>query len=114
MATTEPSFDIETVHGGTFPEPQTSGVDGVNTLEVAHDQAVVTVDISDLAFREPRSPNQLFLMIVNRGGEQQVGDRFRSRESGQPPKLVLRAAESPDEVDESLAPSPAASIAPTL
>lgn len=79
-------LDIEALHGGSWPDPQFW--DGP-TVTVETTDKVVEFDISSLVFNDLFEDNQLFLKLENRGEEQQAGDRFYSRESDNPPQLIL-------------------------
>jgi hypothetical protein len=85
---------IETLHGEIFvPPPDGEGP----SFEVDKSDTNLEVDITDLVFgqspsvqQENVNPDQLFLMIVDRGDESSAGgDRFRGRESDFPPILHI-------------------------
>jgi len=84
-------LDIETLHGGFFfpYESESEPIEGP-TFQVATSDPDVRIDITDLVFDNEFVFDQLFLMIENRGPEQEVGDRFKTRESDSPPKLILK------------------------
>lgn len=80
---------IETLHAGLFDPNDNQGTFGP-TFAVSPDDTVVQVDIT--ALLNNQNEDQLFLMIENRGPEQPrgaEGDRFYTRETTDPPQLVV-------------------------
>jgi hypothetical protein len=81
-------LDIESLHSGLFTP--TGGTDGPS-FDVDPSDDVIQVDITSLVF-PLQEDTMLFLMIENRGIEQPEGaegDRFRTRESNDPPMLLI-------------------------
>jgi len=82
---------IETLHAGIYNPPDDEGTFGP-TLSVSPSDAIVQVDITSLIRNQNQDGDQLFLMIENRGAEQgqgAEGDRFYTRESNDPPQLII-------------------------
>ena len=98
-------LEIESLNGGTFVPM--GGVDGPS-FQVAPEDTAVEVDITSLVIDSMIEFNQLFLMIENRGPEQEAGDTFKSRESGEPPMIIFNLA--PSGTEEPIA---APTLAPT-
>jgi hypothetical protein len=81
------SMAIESFHAGIFDPADDEGVVGPS-FSVNPDDTIVEVDITDLALNR----NDLFLMLENNGAAQSegaAGDRFFSRETDDPPQLIL-------------------------
>lgn len=84
-------------YNGYFFLPPEDDADGVKVgpkFEVKPKDVVIDIDITELVFDyelEPgKEPKQILLMIQNRGAEQyEGGDRFYSRETSYPPKLMM-------------------------
>lgn len=109
---------VETLHGLLFVPY--SGINGSN-FTVSPFQQQVEVDITSLLFglppynisrrygrnlQEP-TKNQFFIMIQDQGPSQPIGgDRFYSRESNNPPELVLRFQKIPGAPPTRLSPTP--------
>lgn len=88
---------IETLHGGLFDPTDTDGTFGP-TFSVSPSDDIVQVDITSLVVQgninngNGGNPDDVFLMLENRGAEQgegAEGDRFYSRETNDPPQLIL-------------------------
>jgi len=78
---------IESISGSDYTLPKTW--DGP-TKVVDVDATEVLFDISDIYFNTNfDSENQLYLVLEARDQEQEVGDKFFSRESDTPPQLIL-------------------------
>ena len=80
------NLDIESLNFGTFNPsclPETVGP----TFSVSPSSTIVHVDITSLV----RNSNEtkLFLMIQDRGAVQTAGDRFYTRETTNPPQLIV-------------------------
>ena len=98
-------LDIETLHGGLFfPD---GGIEGPS-FEVAPADTEVNVDITNLVFNYTVELDQLFLMIENRGPEQEAGDRFKSRESGEPPQIIFNFTPNGNTRPPAASPAPSA------
>jgi hypothetical protein len=81
---------IESLHGGLFNPEDDEGTFGP-TFSVAPSDTIVQVDLTSLV-RNAANDDQLFLMLENRGAEQfegGEGDRFYSRETDDPPQLIV-------------------------
>lgn len=78
--------DIEGLNGNTLVLHNwwDGPIISVETYEV-----LVEVDISDLVFGTPFQDNRLILFLQTKTQKQEVGDRFYSRESDEPPVLTL-------------------------
>jgi hypothetical protein len=92
----ETRMAVEYLHGFSFlpPDDEAGGVLVGPSFEVKPSDTEIDIDITTLFFDyklESRiEPNQLLLMIQNRGAEQeQGGDEFYSRESNSPPQLLV-------------------------
>lgn len=92
----ETRMAIEYFHGFSFrpPEDDADGVLVGPSFTVKPDDEVVDIDVTEVLFEyefEPEEePNQMMLMIQNRGPEQlEGGDVFYSRESNTPPELLI-------------------------
>jgi len=89
-------LSVENLHKGLFEVPEDTEAFLGPTFEVSPLQTQVEIDITNffLDFRATEeSSDQFYLMIQNRGPEQRegaTGDRFRSRETSDPPQLILR------------------------
>lgn len=82
---------VETLHAGIFNPTDDEGTFGP-TFTVSPSDTVVQVDISTLVRNQDQDEDQLFLMIENRGAEQgqgAEGDRFYTRETDDPPQLIV-------------------------
>jgi hypothetical protein len=82
-------LSIETLHSGIYNP--TGGTDGPS-FDVDPSDDVIQVDITSLVFPLDSEDTQLLLMIENRGAEQPEGaegDRFGTRESNDPPMILI-------------------------
>ena len=80
-------LSVENLHGDSYVLQ--TGIDGPS-FQVKPSDTTVTVDVTDLVFSDfPLEKDQLYLQIENRGEEQEAGDRFYSRESANPPQLII-------------------------
>ena len=80
---------IETLHAGLFDPADDEGVIGPS-FSVSPDDTTVDVDVTDLLLSS--DPEDVFLMVENKGAEQSQGaegDRFFTRETNDPPQLVI-------------------------
>lgn len=87
---------VEYWHGFYFdpPEDDEIGVKVGPEFEVSPTDDFIEIDVSSLFFNytliDNKRPKRAFFMIENRGPDQvEGGDRFYTRESGNPPKLFL-------------------------
>ena len=87
---------VEYWHGFYFdpPEDDEIGVKVGPEFEVSPLDDEIEIDVSSLFFNytliDNKKPKRVFFMIENRGPDQvEGGDRFYTRESGNPPKLFL-------------------------
>jgi hypothetical protein len=97
---------IETIHGGMLNKEPEASILGINKFTVGINQATVQVDITDLLYpanftEDGYDKYQLFIMLINNGEEQgdkkwtelefqdQAGDRFKSVESGEGPRITV-------------------------
>jgi len=87
---------MEYWHGFYFdpPEDDEVGVKVGPVFEVYPTDGVIDIDVSSLFFNytliDNKRPKRVFFMIENRGPDQvEGGDRFYTRESTTPPKLLL-------------------------
>ena len=79
---------IETLHAGLFDPADDEGITGPS-FSVHPDDTIVEVDVTDLLSSDQ---DDVFLMIENKGAEQvqgAEGDRFFTRETNNPPQLIL-------------------------
>jgi hypothetical protein len=111
-------LQIETLHLGLFPLP-TNGYNGT-TFDVDPSDTTILVDITDAMFGGKPEPleDQLLLMIVNYGPDQEAGDRFYTRESiPNSPKIRIGLNQVPTTPRPSPPPTtgaPSVSKAPSL
>lgn len=88
-------LDVETLHGGFFetgvPE-DSEGIFGPN-FSVSPSDEILQVDVTSIVKASGFEDNQVLLAIQNTGAEQPSGaegDRFYSRETLDPPQLIVQ------------------------
>jgi hypothetical protein len=90
----ETNMAVETFHGLFFfppkDEDQEPGYAVGPSFLVKPEDTVIDIDITSLLFDDNPNENQFFIMLQDRGDEQpEGGDRFYSRESVNPPQLLI-------------------------
>jgi len=83
---------IESLHSSLYDPDDDEGVIGPSFV-VSPDDTIIDIDITDLVFAFNSEENDdIFLLIENKGDEQVKGaggDRFFSRETNDPPQLII-------------------------